>query len=129
MPRRKILKPVPEEGPQWGPSYSIQDASRLSQVPPYILRYWESCKLLTPSYTTRGHRRYRQMDLDRLLKIKDLVYVKGMTVSGARKTLTEESRRKKATEELPLELATQSAAGALLAETKSVLKDLLQILK
>src|SRR3989338_612954 len=73
-------------------SYSIREASRVTQVPNYVLRYWESKKIISPAYTTRGHRRYRAQDVERILKVKDWIYARGMTAAGARKALIEESR-------------------------------------
>ena len=124
----KIASKIYEE-PGIGPSYSIKEASRVSQVPIHVLRYWEDQKLLRPARTAHGHRRYRQMDIGRVLKIREYFYVKGMQLRGVRKALMEESRKKKISQELPLELATQSAASALLDDTKMVLKEILQILR
>lgn len=101
----------------------------MTQLPSRILRYWEDCRLLSPLRTSRGHRRYRESDVERILKIKELFYVKGMRLEGARKALIEEARKRQNSSELPLELATQSAAAAALAETKQVLKELLTILR
>ncbi len=112
-----------------GHAYSIREASRVSQVPIHVLRYWEDQKLLRPGRTIRGHRRYRSADIERVLKIREYFYVKGMRLQGVRKAFAEESRKKKVIQELPLELTTQSAASALLEDTKAVLKEILQILR
>lgn len=115
--------------PGWGPSYGMSEASRLTQVPPHILRYWENERLLNPSRTSRGHRRYRQSDIEKISKIKEYFYVKKMRLEGVRKALSEEARKKRASSELPLELTTQGAASAILEDTKGVLREILQILK
>lgn len=111
------------------PAYSIREASRLTQVAPYIIRYWELNRLIYPERTSRGHRRFRQKDIERLMKIKELFYVKGLRLEGAKKALTEDLRKKRASEELPLELAVESQASALLAETKETLREILRLLK
>ncbi len=113
----------------WGPSYAMRDVCRITQLQPHLLRYWEENRLLNPTRTTRGHRRYRQSDVERILKIKDLFFIKKMRLEGVRKVLTDEARRRQKSSELPLEIATQSAAAAVLTEMKQVLKDLIQILK
>ena len=101
----------------------------MTQLPSRVLRYWESRRLLSPERSIRGHRRYRQSDIERILKIKELFYVKGMRLEGARKALIEEAKKRQKSSELPLELATQSAASDALAQTKQVLKEILAILR
>lgn len=125
----EVLPLLSDDAMAGNKTYSIREVSRLAQVASYILRYWELKRLVSPSYTTRGHRRYQAQDIERILKIKDLIYVKGMRADGARKALADESRKKKASAELPLELAAQSAASAVLKDTKEILREMLQLLK
>lgn len=101
----------------------------MTQVPAHVLRYWQSQRLLDPPRTSRGHRRYRQPDIEKIGKIKDFFYLKGMRLSGVRKALAEESRKKQKGAELPLEFDRNSAAVTLLSETKQALKELLQVLR
>ncbi|MBI4370465.1 MAG: MerR family transcriptional regulator [Elusimicrobia bacterium] len=126
---RLALPPSPLPPSSWGPSYAMHEVCRLTQVPSHALRYWEKHRLLAPIRTTRGHRRYRQTDVERILKIKDLFFVKKMRLEGARKALADEARRRQKSSELPLELATQSAAAAVLLDLKKILKEMLQILR
>lgn len=122
------VKPA-QNSEEWGPTYSIREASRVTQIAPHIIRYWESNRLLDPDRTTKGHRRFRQKDIDRIMKVKELFYVKGLRVEGAKKALTEEARRKRSSDELPLELTAQSEAYAVLTEVKDTLKEILRALK
>ncbi|MFC1521751.1 MerR family transcriptional regulator [Elusimicrobiota bacterium] len=110
-----------------GPYYTIREASKLTQVPAHVLRYWEMERLLDPSRTSKGHRRYRQYDIERIIKIKELCYIKGMRSQGIRKHLSEEARKKKKEKELPLEFATSSAA--LLSDIKRTVREMLKILE
>jgi len=76
--------------------YSISEVSKLTGVKPYVLRYWESeFNLLSPEKTETGQRRYRQKDIQLILKIKDLLYKEGYTIAGAKRHL----RRKELKEE------------------------------
>jgi DNA-binding transcriptional MerR regulator len=68
--------------------FSIGEASKLTGVKQYILRYWESeFNLLSPEKTETGQRRYRKKDIDTILKIKDLLYKEGYTIAGAKRQL------------------------------------------
>jgi DNA-binding transcriptional MerR regulator len=132
VPRRVlsgVLASGGEAATSWDPSYTISEISRVARVPVHILRYWETCRLLDPPVTARGHRRYRQKDLERIRKIKDLICIRGLGTDGARKALSEESRRLRTNSQPALELAMETAASAVLRETKSALREILQILK
>ncbi|MBI4057289.1 MAG: MerR family transcriptional regulator [Elusimicrobia bacterium] len=73
--------------------FNIGQASRITQIPAYTLRYWESeFKLLRPFRRSSRHRRYTRKDLDLILKIKELLYEKKLTLAGAKRTLLDENR-------------------------------------
>ncbi len=109
-------------------SFSIGETSDITQVEPYVLRYWESeFKLLRPSRRESGQRRYSRKDLETILKIKDLLYVKRFTIPGAKKALQEDKR--KAGEQVRMELEETGAASDLLKETKQTLEEILGSLK
>ncbi len=68
--------------------YTIGDVSKITGVKPYILRYWEKeFPFLQPLKNKSGHRLYTKRDINIVLSIKDLVYIKGYSVSGAKKVL------------------------------------------
>jgi DNA-binding transcriptional MerR regulator len=70
--------------------YSIGEVSRLADLKPFVLRYWETeFPMLQPVKSPRGHRLYRQEDVDLVLKIKRLLYDEGFTIAGARRHLLE----------------------------------------
>src|SRR5947207_691528 len=74
--------------------FNIGEACRLVQLPDYTLRYWESrLKLLRPARRTSGHRRYTKRDLEIILRVKDLMGNRHMTLNGARRTLLRELRK------------------------------------
>jgi DNA-binding transcriptional MerR regulator len=79
--------PLPEQE-----FFTMKEASRLAQVPPHTLRYWESrFGGLRPARRSGGHRRYSRADMATIFKIKDLLWRRRMTVAGARKALSRPS--------------------------------------
>ena|SRR5450432_4009741 len=71
--------------------YRIGEVSRLADLKPFVLRYWETeFPMLQPVKSPRGHRLYRQQDVDLVLKIKRLLYDEGFTIAGARRHLLEQ---------------------------------------
>src|SRR5262245_26098622 len=108
--------------------FSIGEASELTQVQPYVLRYWESeFHLLRPSRRDSGHRKYSRRDVENILKIKEVLYAKKFTITGAKKYLIQESRKKP--EQLAIELNENGAAVSALQETRETLEEILQILR
>jgi DNA-binding transcriptional MerR regulator len=70
--------------------YRIGEVSRLTELKPFVLRYWESeFPMLEPVKSPSGHRMYRQEDVDLVFKIKRLLYDEGFTIAGARRHLRE----------------------------------------
>ena len=69
--------------------YSIGEVSELTQLKAYVLRYWETqFSKLKPPKNRAGNRTYRQKDIDMILNIKDLLYNKKFTISGARSVIS-----------------------------------------
>ncbi|HKM83529.1 MAG TPA: MerR family transcriptional regulator [Candidatus Acidoferrum sp.] len=70
--------------------YRIGEVSRIADLKPFVLRYWETeFPMLQPVKSPRGHRLYRQEDVDLVLRIKRLLYDEGFTIAGARRHLRE----------------------------------------
>src|SRR5438270_11777697 len=70
--------------------YRIGEVSRLSELKPFVLRYWETeFPMLEPVKSPSGHRMYRQEDENMVFKIKRLLYDEGFTIAGARRHLRE----------------------------------------
>lgn len=65
--------------------YSIGEVSKLTELKPYVLRYWETeFGALKPPKNRAGNRTYRQKDINLILRIKDLLYTRKFTIEGAR---------------------------------------------
>ena len=66
--------------------YRIGEVSRITEVRPFVLRYWEEeFPMLEPVKGRQGYRLYRQQDVDLVLKIKRLLYDERFTIAGARR--------------------------------------------
>jgi DNA-binding transcriptional MerR regulator len=70
--------------------YRIGEVAGIVGVEPHVLRYWETeFRSIRPQKSRKGQRIYSRRDVDRLLKVKDLLYTHGFTIAGARKKLRE----------------------------------------
>jgi DNA-binding transcriptional MerR regulator len=91
--------------------YRIGEVEEIAGVPAYVLRYWESeFKLLRPKKNPAGQRLYRRRDLELVQRIKSLLYDERLTLEGAKKRLTAESRKSPQQLELGMREATYAQA-------------------
>jgi DNA-binding transcriptional MerR regulator len=68
--------------------YKASDVCQLAQLQPYVLRSWEKeFPGIGVQKSPDSPRLYRQSDVDQVLQIKQLVFVEGLTVAGARRRL------------------------------------------
>lgn len=73
--------------------YRIGEVSRITQIKPYVLRYWESeFSLMSPAKSRSKQRLYRKRDIETILLIKKLLYDERFTIAGAKKRLRELGR-------------------------------------
>jgi DNA-binding transcriptional MerR regulator len=71
----------------------IGEVSKILDVDPYVVRFWESeFKSIKPIRTKSYQRLYRRKDLEELLIIKDLLYSEKFTISGAKRQLAKMKR-------------------------------------
>ena len=90
--------------------FSIGEVSRLTQVKPYVIRYWESqFGALRPPRRDSGQRKFTQKEVDTILRIKELLHGKRYTIAGAKRVLQQEARR--GNSQLTLE-AVDTAVGS-----------------
>ena len=69
------------------------EVCEIAQVQPYVLRSWEAeFPDLGVSKTAGGPRVYRRADVERVLRIKHLLFVDGLTLAGARRKLEGEAK-------------------------------------
>jgi DNA-binding transcriptional MerR regulator len=74
IPKRALFKPA--------------EVCALVKVPLYVLRSWEAeFPDLGVARTDGGPRVYRRADVERVVRIKHLVHIEGLTLAGARRRL------------------------------------------
>ena len=89
-PIRKQVTPEPVVVPD-KLYFRIGDVARLCDVPPYVLRFWETeFPQLKPNKGGTGQRLYRKRDVETALRIKSLLYDQGYTIPGARQVFKSE---------------------------------------
>jgi DNA-binding transcriptional MerR regulator len=76
IPNRSLFKPP--------------EVCEIAQVQPYVLRSWEAEFPDLGVSKGAGPRVYRRADVQRVLRIKELLFVEGLTLAGARRRLEEE---------------------------------------
>ena len=70
--------------------FKIGEVAELTGLKPHVLRYWESeFSQLRLTKSRSRQRLYRRRDIELILRLKDLLYNQGFTISGARKKLRE----------------------------------------
>ena len=68
--------------------FRIGEVSKILNVEPYVIRYWETeFKTVNPVRTKTSQRLYRKKDVQELLTIKNLLYSQRFTIDGAKKQL------------------------------------------
>jgi len=66
--------------------YKIGEVSKIADVEPYVLRYWETeFPFLKPRKNKSGQRVYIKRDLEMVLQVRRLLYEERYTIEGVRK--------------------------------------------
>ncbi len=82
--------------------FRIGEVATLCHLPTYVLRFWESeFPQLKPVKSSTGQRMYRKRDVESVLRIKQLLYQQGFTISGARQQLRAETKTDKSQAAIP----------------------------
>jgi DNA-binding transcriptional MerR regulator len=88
-PAKRVAQPEREDATDKR-YFRIGEVSRITEVKPYVLRYWESeFRWMAPQKSRSKQRLYRRRDIDIILLIKKLLYEQRFTIAGARKKLRE----------------------------------------
>ncbi|MBA3270866.1 MAG: MerR family transcriptional regulator [Acidobacteria bacterium] len=73
--------------------FKSPDVCEMAQLQPYVLRSWEAeFPGLGKPATAGAGRVYRRADIEMVLRIKQLVFVEGLTLAGARRRLEEDQQ-------------------------------------
>ena len=68
--------------------FKASEVCEIASVQPYVLRSWElEFPTLGVARAAGGARTYRRSDVERVLRIKQLVFVEGLTLAGARRRI------------------------------------------
>ena len=105
--------------------FRIGEVASLCHLPAYVLRFWESeFPQLKPVKSSTGQRMYRKRDVESVLRIKQLLYEQGFTISGARQHLRAETKIDKTQSAIPF----PSQSGPELQNIRQGLRDILDLL-
>lgn len=97
------------------PLFKASEVCDLAKVQPYVLRSWEAeFKDLGVAKSGSAARVYRREDVERVLRIKHLLLIEGLTLAGVRRKLDEENEPALELDP-PVELAVAPRAPARMA--------------
>jgi DNA-binding transcriptional MerR regulator len=107
--------------------FKAAEVCDLAKVQPYVLRSWEAeFPLLGVAKSAGAARVYRRSDVERVLRIKHLLLVDGLTLAGARRKLEEETAPIEA--DAPIEALIGENARERLTAVKRGLQSILELL-
>jgi len=90
---------------------TISEVAADLDVPPHVLRFWESkFSQIKPLKRGGGRRYYRPEDVELLRRIRTLLYRDGYTIKGVQKLLRSPGVRTVSPEDVPVETAPVDAA-------------------
>ncbi len=101
--------------------FTIGEVSKLCEVKPHVLRYWEQEFPQLKPVKRRGNRRYYQCHEVKLIRhIRRLLYAEGFTISGARTRLEHLAADKETTTVVNNGQDTVKMVAQLIAELTEV---------
>ena len=105
------------------------DVCQIAQVQPYVLRTWEAEFPDLGQQTAAGPRIYGRADVERVLRIRELVYVEGLTLAGARRRLEESGPSETLDAGRGLRAASTSRRGRGIRSVRQGLQGVLELLE
>jgi len=104
---------------------SIKEASRLTGVPAYTLRFWEKefCDFLSPPRTEGGQRRYDSISLEIVQHIKHLVDEEKYSIAGARGVLAMERKQEEQRDDIAVRLRNEEHLNLILDEIAAIVRE------
>jgi DNA-binding transcriptional MerR regulator len=102
--------------------YSISEVAQITDLEPYVLRFWEKeFPTLRPRKNKGGNRHYQKRDIELVNQIKHLLYEEHYTIAGARQRLREmEAEPQK--RQLVLKARTDTIIGEIKRDLQQLLK-------
>ncbi|MEK6398466.1 MAG: MerR family transcriptional regulator, partial [Terriglobus sp.] len=115
--------------------FRIGEVSKLLDLPPYVLRFWETeFPQLKPGKGGTGQRLYRRRDVETLAEIRRLLYDEGYTIPGARQALKGELKAARVAEapapepEAPKKAVAEDTTALRLRKLRSDLNEIASLL-
>ncbi|HEV3215105.1 MAG TPA: MerR family transcriptional regulator [Vicinamibacterales bacterium] len=110
--------------------FKASEVCEIASVQPYVLRSWETeFPDLGVSKQNGGPRVYRRSDVERVLRIKQLVFADGLTLAGVRRRIEEERPPVlEGADAAPIQELLSRNARERLAEVKRGLRAILDLL-
>ena len=110
--------------------YKAAEVCALAEVQPFMLRSWEAeFPDLGVAKADGRLRVYRREDIDKVFRIKELIFEQGLTLGAARRKLQREPADSHASETPLFDDLVGSEARARLDEAKAGLRAILHLLK
>ena len=110
-------------------AFRAAEVCEIVQIPPYVLRSWEKeFPGLGAAARPGGPRIYRRSDVEQILRIKQLVFVEGLTLAGVRHRIAGDPAEE---DETPIDAATAAVAADVrsrVGEARRELRALLEML-
>ena len=107
--------------------FKASEVCEIAQVQPYVLRSWEKEFPNLGVARGSGARIYRRTDVERVLRIKQLVFGEGLTLAGVRKRLEGDGAAPVVEADLPA--IVDDDTRTRLSEIKRELRSLLDMLE
>ena len=110
--------------------FKSSEVCEIASVQPYVLRSWEAeFPDLGVAKSSGGPRLYRRSDVERVLRIKQLVFADGLTLAGVRRRIEEDVPAVlEEADDVPMTELLGRNARERLAEVKKGLRGILDML-
>ena len=110
--------------------FRSQEVCEIAEVQPYVLRSWEAeFPDLGMSKSPDSPRVYRRADVERVLRLKHLLFVEGLTLAGARKQMALEGDIAPAVSDADEVVVDEDVASMMDQELRRGLQDVRQGLR
>lgn len=109
--------------------YKAAEVCALTKLQPYVLRSWEA-EFLDLGMLPEGSRSrvYRQVDVNKILRIKELLFVDGLTLGAARRKILKEVPAEDQAEQPSLAELLDADVRARVEDVKTGLRSILAML-
>lgn len=106
--------------------FKIGEVSELTDVEPYVLRYWETEFKFRLTKTKNNQRLYQKKDIEKIQDIKKLLYEDRYTIAGARKKLKAVIKERKIEQKKPKDQLELIQGGVHSAGSREMVKKVRQ---